>query len=96
MYKKEMFYSLCKAMANLEDATKMLEDIGLIVEPTGFGHKIYNTCDILCNIAINLLDMPNSIDIKENIIGKISSATNETVNLISEEVWNKYGKKNVD
>lgn len=93
MSNESQFLNLCQGMANLEDAIKSLEAVGLNPEPDeGIGLDIYNACSIMYRVAAEYLDFPDVVT--ENVVfDALMQANKENVDQVSREVWSKYGIK---
>lgn len=91
MSKKETFLSLCRIMANMEDAINALEGVGFIVEPDKvIGEKLYDSCSIAYRVANNLLETPD-VEIENIVCNELLTANGETVEEVAERIWNLYG-----
>lgn len=98
MSNEKSFYGLCKIMADLEDAIKAFEEIGLVMEPLdkndgNASYKIFDACSIACSLATSLLDFP-SVNEENEVYDKLMQATGKTVEEIAREVWKEYGTLN--
>lgn len=91
MSKKEMFFNLCKIMANMEDAISTFSKLGFVVEPDeSVGLDLYDTASVAYRIASSLLNVTD-YEIETEIFDKLMPANLETVDKIAQEVWDKYG-----
>ena len=92
MSNERMFKELAIIMASLESGIKSIESIGLVVEPDeGIGLALYDTCSRAYRIASDLLEFP-SVEIENAVCNELFAATKETVEEVSERIWNEYGK----
>ena len=93
MSNESQFLNLCQGMANLEDAIKSIEAVGLNPEPDeGIGFDIYNACSIMYRVAAEYLIFPD-VGTENEVFDILMQANKDNVDKVSKEVWSKYGIK---
>lgn len=93
MGNKERFIKLCAVMAELDATISLLESIGLNPEPEdGIGFRLYNGCSQIYHVASSYLDIP-SVEEENEVFDKLMQMTEESMEPIAREVWDKYGIK---